>query len=194
MASHCTSMPTSVVRESDALLSLFFSLPSNVVNASRRRAEMREALRARAQSDPEAQEELRVGERVWAKWHAELGRRERGWYRATARVRSVGPGGVELAWVGRKGSVTTLSWQEARNMLVRAGRLAPRKRGAQQLGGAALVGRRVRVYWPGDDVCWAGEVKEWCEESGMHRVLYSDGDDVWELMGGPLAPEYVVDS
>jgi len=30
--------------------------------------------------------------------------------------------------------------------------------------------------------------------SESHRVLYDDGDDVWEQLGSRLAPEYVLDS
>ena len=54
---HCTSAPTS---QHDDLLSLFFSLPSNVVRAAQRRTEMCEALRARAESDPAATPQLKV--------------------------------------------------------------------------------------------------------------------------------------
>ena len=73
---------------------------------------------------------------------------------------SVSDQGVALSWVGRKGTVTTLSHQSARLMLVRAGRLEVRKHGVPRIGGVELVyvGRRVRVYWPGDDCMYGGEV------------------------------------
>ena len=102
------------------------------------------------------------------------------------------PTGVVVAWAGRKGTETALSWQQSRNMLVRAGRLAPCVPSKPQPSGAELVGLRVRVYWPGDDQCFAGYVAEFAHASGMHRIVYDDGEEWWERLGSELAPEYVV--
>jgi hypothetical protein len=49
-ALHIGAEPATAVRADDALLSLFFSLPIDVVAAEARMAEMRDALRARAAS------------------------------------------------------------------------------------------------------------------------------------------------
>ena len=170
---------------------MFFSLPTNVVNAAERNAELKAALRARAESTPGATPELEQGERVWVKWWVDRARPD-GWYRATATVARTSPSGVTVAWAGRKGTETSMSWQQARNMLVRAGRLAPRSPGAPQLSGHALVDRRVKIYWPGDDCMYCARVCEYDEVKGCHRMLYDDGDELWEWLGSALSPEYVV--
>ena len=190
-SAHCTSATTSTIAPDNALLSMFFSLPTNVVNAAERNAELKEALHARAESTPGATPELQVGERVWAKWWVDRAR-PNGWYRATATVKRTSPCGVTVEWVGRKGTETTMSWQQARNMLVRAGRLAPHTPHMPQLSGHALVGRRVKIYWPGDDRMYSARVCEYDEVKGCHRMLYDDGDDLWEWLGSVLSPEYVV--
>ena len=61
-------------------------------------------------------------------------------------------------------------------------------------GGVALVGQGIRVYWPRYDCMYRGKVMEYDAESESHRVLYDDGDDVWEQLGSHLTPEYVLDS
>jgi hypothetical protein len=190
---HCTSAPTTEVRENDALLSLFFSLPANVVAAATRRDEMREALAARMDSDSGSDPRMSVGERVWAKWRVGPGPDE--WYRATAVVSRVRPrDGLLVRWVGRKGTVTTVSWLAANTMLVRAGRLAPYGASHAQLCEHELVGARVRVYWPGDDCCYAGRVSAYDAERGCHCISYDDGEEWWEWLGSELSPEYVVDA
>ena len=77
-------------------------------------------------------------------------------------------------------------------MLVHAGLVAPVRPGDEPPEGLLLVGRTVRVYWPGDDRLYTGQVVQYDAENGMHRVVYEDGDDVWELLGGTLAPRFAV--
>ena len=179
------------MREDDALLSLFFSLPTNVVNAAERNMELKDAMRARAESDPTATAPLEVGTRVWAKWWVDLAR-PNAWFRATAHVKHVSEHGVTVSWVGRKGTETSFTWQNAHNTLVRAGRLERRRIGIPQVSGAELVGRRVRVYWPGDDRMYAGHVVAFHRESGAHEIEYDDGECLLEVLGSALSPEYVV--
>ena len=78
-------------------------------------------------------------------------------------------------------------------MLVRAGALAPRGSALHALHGAELVGHSIRVYWPGSDRMFRGVVTEYDEVDEIHRILYEDGEDVWEELGSDLAPEYVLD-
>lgn len=189
--SHCTSVATSKQVPDDALLSIFFSLPTNVVNAAERKQEMKAALQARVLSTPGSTPELQVGQHVWAKWWVDRATVD-GWYRATAMVSKISPAGVTVSWTGRKGTHTALTWHQAHNMLVRAGRLAPFGAGKSQPIGEELVGRKISVYWPGDDRMYGGSVASFDVALGTHRIIYNDGDDLWELLGSVDAPEYVV--
>jgi hypothetical protein len=186
---HCTSAATEV--GGNELLSLFFSLPRNVMNAAQRMAELRAALVARAESTPQATEELKQHDRVWCKWWVDRSNDD-GWYRATGHVVRTSAQGVTVAWTARKGTETTFTWQQARCALVHAGRLARRVTGEPQLCGAELVGRRVSVYWPGDDCMYSGKVVRYDARSRCHEIAYDDGDRLEEVLGSALSPEYVV--
>ena len=191
---HATSAPTTEVSPSDALLSLFFSLPANVVGATERRAEMLEALHARAASKGVAS--LQPGDRVWAKWYAKGEHAgSNGWRRATGDVHNVlEDGSVVVQWLhasGRGLSLTTLTRQQAACMLVCAGVVMPEAEGPL-LGAGGLVGHRIRIYWPGEDRLYAGSVLDWNEVSGEHLVHYDDGEDWWELLGGEQARVWYV--
>ena len=50
--------------------------------------------------------------------------------------------------------------------------------------GAALVGRRVRVYWEGDDKWYCGAVRAFDTVTQEHTIVYDDGEQVHE----PLQP------
>ncbi|KAL4857543.1 DNA mismatch repair protein 6 [Chlorella vulgaris] len=50
--------------------------------------------------------------------------------------------------------------------------------GGEALGPAA-VGRAIRVYWPGEDAWFTGEVVEARPAGGKCLVLYEDGDEEW---------------
>lgn len=43
--------------------------------------------------------------------------------------------------------------------------------------GRAIVGRRVEVYWDGDDTWYEGNVVKACKTGGKHLVRYDDGDE-----------------
>ena len=76
-------------------------------------------------------------------------------------------------------------------MLVRAGFVAPVGVGCE-LGGEALVGYGVRVYWPGEDRVYVGRVEGWDPVAGTHNIAYDDGDVLWELLGGVEATPWFV--
>ena len=190
-SAHCTSAATTQLSEENELLSLFFSLPANVVNAAERKEEWHAAWCARVASDTTSREELRVGDRVWCKWWVDRARKD-GWFRATGSVAHTTQEGVTVAWEGRKGTVTCFPWHQAYSVLVRAGRLAPRIAGEEQPSGTALVSRRVSVYWPGDDRMYSGMCVGYDAATSQHTIEYDDGDCVSEVLGSALAPEYVV--
>ncbi|DBA66045.1 TPA: hypothetical protein ACH3X2_003050 [Trebouxia sp. C0005] len=47
---------------------------------------------------------------------------------------------------------------------------------AVKLSPEALVGRKLRVYWPEDDGWFLGTVAHYSAQTGQHRVEYDDGD------------------
>ena len=65
-----------------------------------------------------------------------------------------------------------------------------RKHGVPRIGGVELVGRRIRVYWPGDDCMYGGEVVAYDDATRAHTIMYDDGDEVEEMLGSALSPEY----
>jgi hypothetical protein len=73
--------------------------------------------------------------------------------------------------------------------VVHAGAIAPPMQGSEK--GACIVGCGVRVYWPGEDNVFAGEVTAWDPKSGRHTIHYEDGDVQEELLGGDEAPYWV---
>ena len=48
--------------------------------------------------------------------------------------------------------------------------------------GAAVRGRRVRVWWGGDEAWYSGMVAEFSEVNGEHLVRYDDGDTRWDKL------------
>ncbi|KAK3236311.1 hypothetical protein CYMTET_53539 [Cymbomonas tetramitiformis] len=50
-------------------------------------------------------------------------------------------------------------------------------------GGAGLLGRHVRVWWPADETRYAGVVHAWGPGSGLHVVRYDDGEEVSHDLG-----------
>jgi hypothetical protein len=71
--------------------------------------------------------------------------------------------------------------------------------------GLLLVGRRLRIYWPfraqsgggrgprGENRVFAGLVVACDGATGMHLVRYNDGEELWERLGGPLAPRFCLE-
>jgi hypothetical protein len=200
--SHCSAVPQGV-SEGDALLSLWVGAKRVACDAHARQAEMRDALRARERSEWVRGLAWRAGDVVWVKWTAD-GEQMGGsvWRRATGVVEPVLPlgGGLTLSWPDETGREITLDAKTVRERVVHAGVVGPRPDEA----GLLLVGRRVRVYWPfraggggrgprGENRVFAGLVVACDGESGMHLVRYDDGDELWEELGGPLAPRFCLE-
>ena len=204
---HCTGAAVGM-HPRDCLLSLFTTIRSDVVSSEARRQVMCEAMRVR-QLWPELYErEWCVGDLLWVRWTAK-GAQMSGdlWRRTTAVVRQVGgvdafgqcrAGQVYVAWYGERSSLNGnqdwLSELELRERVVLAGLLGP----PPEAQGAELVGRRLRVYWPGldskerrgADRVFAGRVCEYDPETGAHALHYDDGSYVWEELGGELASPF----
>ena len=173
---HCTAVPHDV-QPTDALFSVFFSMPSDVMAADVRSSEMLRAERHRA-SGPQCP--LAQGERVWARWYPYAC--EAFWRRARGVVKEVGSTGVHIRWDG-EGSMSYVSLAAAGRLLVRAGMVGqPSERGCER--GLELVGRRVAVYWHYEDRVFEGVVQG-CDDAGSHIVLYDDGETVTGLLGEP---------
>ena len=47
-----------------------------------------------------------------------------------------------------------------------------------------LIGQRIRVWWEGDAKWYAGVISSWDAVTLRHRVVYADGDIVWEKLHG----------
>ena len=191
--SHCTSAPSQPVRHDDALLSLFFSLPLDVIAAGERRRLMSDALVARHASD--AYPRWRRNMSVWGKWYPFVGDvgTDR-WYRATGTIVEVGSdGGVVVDWQGEAGrgrSSSALTLAQANQLLVCAGRVTPYRH--DMASGAALVGRRISVYWDVMDALYTGEVLAYDAASDEHLVRYDDGQEAWEGFGTMYTSEHNV--
>ena len=48
------------------------------------------------------------------------------------------------------------------------------------ISGAALVGARIKVFWPEEKKWYTGYVQAYSAEKHEHKVLYSDGDKIDE--------------
>eukprot|EP00966_Prymnesium_polylepis_P036756 853059-Prymnesium_polylepis.1 len=132
---HSTSAPSQPVQHDDALLSLFFSLPLDVVAAGERRRHMADALVAHHASDAYPRWRRDMSVLVWGKWYpfvADVGTER--WYRATGTIVEMGSdGGVEVDWQGEAGrgrSCSVLTLAQANQLLVCAGRVTPYRRDA----------------------------------------------------------------
>ena len=45
--------------------------------------------------------------------------------------------------------------------------------------GAQVVGRRIALYWMGEEQWFEGEISDFNIDNGQHRVRYDDGDHMW---------------
>ncbi|KAK3268450.1 hypothetical protein CYMTET_23049 [Cymbomonas tetramitiformis] len=91
----------------------------------------------------------------------EAGEQVVGW-----RVQDVGEGPFQEGGVG-----------EVAGSPVGAGAASPRAASwPGHAGGAALLGRRVRVVWPAEGASFDGTVHSWSPVDGQHEVWYDDGD------------------
>jgi len=192
---HCTGVPVGV-SEGDELLSLWLGAKTDMDVCEQRRSMMSDALLARAALPEVRSRPWVVGDVVWVKWGV-VGEPLAGnkWRRTTGIVRKVsGGGGITLEWP-EEGRTYAMPVQEACERVALAGLVGPKP----EQTGAALVGQRVRVYWPylsahgrGADWVFAGLVLE--HEEGAHLVRYDDMQEVWEELGGPLAPHFCLDT
>ena len=48
---------------------------------------------------------------------------------------------------------------------------------AAGLGGSAVVGRRVEVWWDGDRQWFSGRIAKFTARTGRHLIAYDDGDE-----------------
>jgi hypothetical protein len=49
-----------------------------------------------------------------------------------------------------------------------------------QLEGSSLIGRNIKVWWTDDQAFYKGHINYFDEISGLHRILYDDGQ--WEFL------------
>ena len=197
---HCTSVAVGGHPE-DCLLSLFCGMRTDYLACQRRRQSLLLAMRARAAQPVLRTRAFAAGDMVWVRYGC-MGQPVAGsmWRRTTACIiRMHEDGGADVAWVAEANTEERLEAVVVRERMVHAGVLGPRPAET----GAALVGHRLWVYWPyksprggrGEDEVFAGVVVEWDAargECGLHLVRYDDGVELWEELGGPLAPEYCV--
>ncbi|KAJ7532277.1 hypothetical protein O6H91_14G080400 [Diphasiastrum complanatum] len=72
--------------------------------------------------------------------------------------------GNRMAFSNKENSTTTESVQSLDAQIVKENK-------------ELLVGRRLKVYWPLDDAWYGGRVKSYCKLSGLHGILYEDGEE-----------------
>ncbi len=58
------------------------------------------------------------------------------------------------------------------------------------LGGKDLIGKRIGIYWDGDNVYYPADVVNFIAENGMHIVKYVEGATQWRLENS--TPEMVL--
>ena len=170
---HCSAVPLGVAAE-DALLSVFLSEYSRVHDARERMAELEAALAVRCRQSPAPA--LLPGDFVWVKWD------RRGDGRCRRALGCIGEwrsdGGLTIVWRPASRDVTLFP-AERPPQLAHAGAVVE----APAVGGAELVGRRVAVFWPGEDRNFAGRVTAWVD--GEHTVAYDDGEELTETLYWP---------
>ena len=49
----------------------------------------------------------------------------------------------------------------------------------------AVVGKRIRLYWPSEGEWFSGTVYAYDESTDLHSVLYDDDDDYFECLCDP---------
>ena len=104
-------------------------------------------------------------------------------------------GSVAITWCGTHGppacSVSHLSAADAGSHMVRAGAIADVPADAC---GDALVGRRVRVFWPCMDQLYPGLVTSYDATTCEHAMRYDDGDESqWSLFWPGQVPAFVLE-
>ena len=87
---------------------------------------------------------------------------------------------------GSAHDVVIVPEDEIEARVVRAGAITR----ASERRGKAIVGCRVRVYWPEEDACFDGTVRGF--DGCAHAVEYDDGDAFDELFGGEDTPHWRV--
>ena len=141
---HCTGVPVGI-SEGDDLLSLWIGSKSDMHACEQRRLMMSDALRVRAFLPEVRCRSWVVGDIVWVKWGVQ-GEQLAGdkWRRTTGIVCAVSEGGgITVEWP-EEGKRYGMPVHEACERVALAGLVGPRP----EQTGAALVGFRVRVYWP----------------------------------------------
>lgn len=184
VVAHCTAVPMGVGAD-DSLLSMFVGEYERVAMARQRMHALDAALSARVeQASPPP---LAVDDYVWVRWDA----RGDGWCRrALARIGAWHPdGGVTLVWAPDSRSISRIAYDAIPEM-VHAGATSGVP---AELCGAALVGRRIGVFWPAEDTVFPGVVTAFNAPSSEHTVTYDDGEVLRETLCWPSgAPGFVL--
>ena len=58
-------------------------------------------------------------------------------------------------------------------------RTSPRKSGKKEFG-RDMIGRRLKVWWGGDEKYYAGFVRDFNSKSGKHKIVYDDKEVEWK--------------
>ena len=170
-AGHCTAVQ--VCEPGVHLLSFFVGVRDGVRQLRLLQDEFMMAVRARASGGMLASLPLGLDELVWVKWVV-----AGCWRRRTGKVVGVSWEGVSVDLdLSETGSETVFyRWERVAEMVVHAGAITR----ADEAVGASLVGSRVKVYWPGEERCFDGQVVHWDGKS--HHVEYDDGEVVEEVL------------
>ena len=180
--SHCTCVPQRV--EGVQLLSLWGGYQRGVFDVMHAQAEFSDVVAARASGAFGACLPLTEGDNVWVRMvtgaHGE-------WRRMSGVVAAAGEGEEGLVVsCGSAHDVVIVPEDEIEARVVRAGAITR----ASERRGKAIVGCRVRVYWPEEDACFDGTVRGF--DGCAHAVEYDDGDAFDELFGGEDTPHWRV--
>ena len=162
-------------------LSFFAGMHDGARKALFNQQMFRLALRARQSGGAIASLPLAPGDNVWVRW---VRGEHREWRLVRGVVAAVSSQGLEVD-TEREGP-QSLPWGVVHSCVVRAGAITS----AGEHSGAAIVGGRVWVYWPGDDTCYCGVVTAF--EDGKHTVEYDDGEVYAEVLGSEDTPFYSV--
>ena len=173
--------------EGDEWLSVFVGEYTRLADARARMAELEAALAMRASLDEPPP--FKEGDHVWVKWDRCADGKVR---RAHGVVEALhADGRMCVGWPDEAGCATTFP-ASAWAPMAHAGALSSVP---AELCGAALVGRRIRVYWPGMDAMYGARVTAWHADKCAHAAKYDDGEVLCEALAwSDGRPGFVLDA